>query len=87
MPYLCFKFHSELAKLRKPLQQKLKKEISWTWTPSDSNIVQNFKKMCKNFPPLNLSTALQCSLLAFVSTIKSSPLLEKLKNENFYTFF
>jgi len=40
--------------LRKPLQQKLKKEVSWTWTPSDSKIVQNFKKMCKNLPVLNL---------------------------------
>ena len=36
------------------MQQKLKKEVSWTWTPSDSYIVQNFKKMCKNLPVFNL---------------------------------
>ena len=47
-------FIKELAKLRKPLQQKLKKEVSWTWTPSDSNIVQNFKKIYTNFHALNL---------------------------------
>ena len=43
-----------LAKLRKSLQQKLKKEVSWTWTTNDSKIVQNFKKMCKNLHILNL---------------------------------
>ena len=26
----------------------------WTWTTNDSKIVQNFKKMCKNLPVLNL---------------------------------
>jgi len=41
--------------LRKPLQQKLKKEVSKTRTPSDSKIVQNFKNMLKNIPVLNLS--------------------------------
>ena len=29
------------------MQQKLKKEVRWTWIPSDSKIIQNFKKMCK----------------------------------------
>jgi len=32
-------FIKDLAKLRKPLLQKLKKEESWRWTPSDSKIV------------------------------------------------
>jgi len=47
-------FVKDLAKLRKPLQQKLKKDVSWTWTANDSKVVQNFKKMCKNLPVLNL---------------------------------
>ena len=47
-------FIKDLAKLRKPLQQKLKKDISWTWTINDTKIVQSFKKMYKNFPILNL---------------------------------
>ena len=48
-------FIKDLAKLRKPLQQKLMKEVSWTWTCSDSRIVPNFKKICKNLPVLNFS--------------------------------
>jgi len=40
--------------LRKPLQQKLKKGVSWTWTTNDTKIIQNFKKMRKNLPVLNL---------------------------------
>ena len=48
-------FIKDLAKLRKSLQQKLKKEVSWTWITSDSKIVQNFKKICKNLHILNLS--------------------------------
>jgi len=36
------------------LQQKLKKDVSWTRTTNDSKIVQNFKNMCKNLPVLNL---------------------------------
>jgi len=47
-------FIKYLAKLRKLLQQTLKKDVSWTWTANDSKIVQNFKKMCKNLPVLNL---------------------------------
>jgi len=35
------------------LQQKLKKEVSWTWAPSDLEIVQDSKKMCKNLLVLN----------------------------------
>ena len=33
-------FIKDLVKLRRPLQQKLKKEISWTWTTNDSKIIQ-----------------------------------------------
>jgi len=47
-------FIKDLAKLRKPLQQKLKKEVSWIWTSNDTKIVQDFKKMCKNLLVLNL---------------------------------
>ena len=47
-------FIKDLIKLRKPLKQKLKKTGSWTWTTNDTKIVQNFKKMCKNLPVLNL---------------------------------
>ena len=36
-------FIKDLAKLRKPLQQKLKKDVSWIWITNDSKIVQNFK--------------------------------------------
>jgi len=36
------------------MQQKLKKEVSWTRNSIDTKIVQNFKKMCKNLPVLNL---------------------------------
>jgi len=36
------------------LQQKLKKEINWTWTTNDTKIVQNFKNMCKRLPVHNL---------------------------------
>jgi len=53
LPYAS-NFIKDLAKLRKPLPQKLKKEVSWTWTFNDTKIVQNFKKMCKNLLVLNL---------------------------------
>jgi len=46
-------FIKDLAKLRKPLQQKLKKEASWVWTSNDTKIV-HFKKICKKLPILNL---------------------------------
>ena len=48
-------FIKNLAKVRKPLQQKLKKDVTWTWTINETKIVQNFKKMYKNLPVLNLS--------------------------------
>ena len=47
-------FINDLAKLRKPLQHKLKKEVSWTCTTTNSKINQKFKKMCTNLPVLNL---------------------------------
>ena len=56
-------FIKDLAKLRKPLQQKLKKEVSWSQTTSDSKIVQNLKKMCKNLPVLNLPNERECLIL------------------------
>ena len=40
--------------MRKPLQEKLKKEVSWTCTTTNSKINQKFKKMCTNLPVLNL---------------------------------
>jgi len=42
------------AKLRKPLQQKPKKEVRWIRIINDSKIVQNLQYMCKNLPVLNL---------------------------------
>jgi len=36
------------------LQQKVKKEVIWIWTSNDIKIGQNFKKICKNLPVLNL---------------------------------
>ena len=51
----AYNFIKDLAKLGKLLQYKLKKEVSLTWTPSDSKIVQNFKKICKNLLVLILS--------------------------------
>jgi len=32
-------FIKDLAELRKPLQQKVKKEVRWTWSPNNSKIV------------------------------------------------
>ena len=53
LPYAS-DFIKDLAQLKKSLQQKLKKELSWTWTTNDTKIVQNFKKVCKNLLVLNL---------------------------------
>ena len=44
----------DLAKLRKPLQVKLKKEEVWNWTTSDTKVVQELKKRCMNLPILTL---------------------------------
>ena len=46
-------FIRDIAKWESHCNKNLK-EVSWTLTPSDSKIVQNFKKMCKNLPILNL---------------------------------
>ena len=42
-------YNNNLAKLRNPLQQKLKKKVSWTWTPNDSMIVLTLKRSVKIF--------------------------------------
>jgi len=47
-------FIKDLDKLRKLLQQKLKKEINWIWTSSGTKIMQNIKKVCKNLLVVNL---------------------------------
>jgi len=47
-------FIKDLDKPRKPLQRKLKKEVSWTWNSIDTKIVQNLKKPCKNLLVLHL---------------------------------
>ena len=49
-----FDFIKDLAKLRKPSKQKLKKDVNWIWTINVTKIVQNFKKICKSLPVLNL---------------------------------
>ena len=36
------------------MQQKLKKDVSWTRITNDTKIIQNFKKMSKNLLVLNL---------------------------------
>ena len=36
------------------MHQKLKKEVNWSWTTSNSKVVQNFKKIYKNLHVLNL---------------------------------
>ena len=41
--------------MKKLLQQKLNKELSWAWNPSNSKVVQNFKKLCKKVSMLNLA--------------------------------
>jgi len=45
------------------LQHKLKKEVSWIWTSNDRKIVQNFQKMCKKLPVLNLPNEEDDSIL------------------------
>ena len=47
-------FIKNLAKLRKPLQSKLKKEEVWTWSSQDTKIVRELKKCCMNLPVLTL---------------------------------
>ncbi|KAL2505819.1 RNA-directed DNA polymerase [Abeliophyllum distichum] len=42
----------DLAKMRTPLQKKLKKDHKWNWTKDDSNYVRKIKAKLKNLPPL-----------------------------------
>ncbi|KAL2460949.1 orf y [Abeliophyllum distichum] len=45
-------FIQDLAKMRTPLQKKLKKDHKWNWTKDDSNYVRKIKAKLKNLPPL-----------------------------------
>jgi len=72
-------FTKDLATLRKSLQQKLKIEVNWTRTPSDSKIVQNFKKMCKNLHVLNLSNEKDDSTLEINASNKHWSVALKIK--------
>ena len=45
-------FVKDLAKLGKPLQQKLKKEVNWIWTTNDTRLFKTSKRCVKIFPPL-----------------------------------
>jgi len=36
------------------LQQKLKEDVTWTWTPNDLKTIRNLKSMCKSLHILNL---------------------------------
>lgn len=42
----------KLAQIRKPLQAKLKKEVGWSWTDTDTNLMIKIKKGLKSFPTL-----------------------------------
>nr|GEU71394.1 TPA: orf y [Tanacetum cinerariifolium] len=44
----------KLARMRKPLQGKLKKEVVWNWTQSDTYYVKKIKKNLTIFPKLYL---------------------------------
>ncbi|KAM7522596.1 hypothetical protein LguiA_012498 [Lonicera macranthoides] len=45
-------YFPKIAHLRIPLQSKLKQEIKWTWTPSDSEVVRKIKKQVIDLPQL-----------------------------------
>lgn len=47
-------FIKNLADLIKPLQQKLKKGVTWTWTNNDQEHVQHIQKICQQLPRLTL---------------------------------
>ncbi|KAL2479787.1 RNA-directed DNA polymerase [Abeliophyllum distichum] len=42
----------DLAKMRTPLQKKLKKDYKWNWSKEDSLYVRKIKSKLKNLPPL-----------------------------------
>ncbi|GJS69292.1 Orf y [Tanacetum coccineum] len=44
----------KLAKMRKPLQGKLKKDVIWNWTQSDTDYIKKIKKNLTVFPKLYL---------------------------------
>ncbi|GJR84653.1 putative reverse transcriptase domain-containing protein [Tanacetum coccineum] len=44
----------KLAKMRQPLQGKLKKDIVWNWTQSDTDYIKKIKKIFIVFPKLYL---------------------------------
>ncbi|GKE27543.1 reverse transcriptase, partial [Tanacetum coccineum] len=44
----------KLAKIRQPLQGKLKKDIVWNWTQSDTDYIKKIKKNLTVFPKLYL---------------------------------
>ncbi|GJQ98434.1 Orf y [Tanacetum coccineum] len=44
----------KLAKMRQPLQGKLKKDIVWNWTQSDTDYIKKIKKNLTVFPKLYL---------------------------------
>ncbi|UTQ50644.1 MAG: reverse transcriptase (domains: peptidase, RT, RNase H) [Plant associated caulimovirus 1] len=45
-------FVPKLAEAKKPLQGKLKKDVSFAWTEEDSKVVDKIKKKFTNVPPL-----------------------------------
>ena len=47
-------FIKDLAKIRKPLQKKLKKDESWTWNSANSTLEGFLKEKCKDLPTLTL---------------------------------
>jgi len=79
MSYLSSYFVKDLVKLRKPLQQKFKKEVSWTWTPSNSKIVQHFKSLFKNLPVLNMPNERNDLILEIDVSHKHSSAVPKIK--------
>nr|WOA03487.1 reverse transcriptase [Atractylodes mild mottle virus] len=42
----------KLAQIRKPFQAKLKKDVTWSWTDSDTSLMIKIKKGLKSFPTL-----------------------------------
>lgn len=45
-------YFPKVAQLRIPLQAKLKQEIKWVWTPTDSDLIRKIKKQIVNLPTL-----------------------------------
>ena len=49
-------FIKNLAELRQPLQRKLKKGVTWTWSEEDQQRISKRKAICKTLPDLTLPT-------------------------------